>query len=99
MSPCDIHTCVVCGSPAMSGSDASPTVSIARPYSRLGAAFTLAAVGRSQILRAVADAQQRQPALDARVRSGTGAWASRTEQGLPERITPRTDASGSGHRL
>ena len=40
VSPCDIHTCVLAGSPAISGSAASPTVSIARPYSRLGAGCT-----------------------------------------------------------
>ena len=40
VSPCDIHTCVVAGRPRISGSPASPTVSTARPYSRLGAGCT-----------------------------------------------------------
>ena len=55
----------------------------------------LAAEGVGQILCAVADAQQRQPPLDLR-EVGVGAWASRTEEGLPERITPRTEASIGG---
>jgi len=64
VSPCDIHTCVVRGSPSMSRSSGSTTVSIARPYSRLGAGVAAEVLG--EVLRAVADAQQRQPALDRR---------------------------------
>ena len=72
VSPCDIHTCVVAGRPRISGSPASPTVSIARPYSRLGARLHLAAEGRCEELRAVADAQQGQFALDGRKVGGQG---------------------------
>ncbi len=40
VSPCDIHTCVRSGMPFINGSSARFTVSMARPYSRLGAGLT-----------------------------------------------------------
>ena len=58
-----------------------------------GRRLHLAAEGRCEELCAVADPQQGQFALDGRK---VGACSSLTEKGLPERITPRTEASGTG---
>ena len=58
-----------------------------------GRGLHLAAEGRCEELRAVADAQQGQFALDGRKVGWQGRARPVTEKGLPERITPRTEAS------
>lgn len=60
-----------------------------------GGGLHLAAEGRCEELRAVADAQQGQFALNGR-KIGCRSVLVRTEKGLPDRITPRTEASSAG---